>query len=306
MSIEEMTNLSVLKSKNNNCGLALMYAYIGDALLRDYGLEGDAAVRKSLVYYATWRGSKLRAVHQALGMKTNLYNFAKYYCGGYDEDSATEGSFYHVTPYSDVHDTTICPFVQEMIDRGYRDLAVTYCEEVHPPLWQSYAPTAIVNLGRTLAQEDSNQCLFDVFLRPGRMTPKERTECFEEYDPDFKGDQHEKYEFPTHQQSDRTQMAYMMNGFCKAATELLGHQALGSITSAIGPYLDDYLAVLRAAAKENGLPFTRNFLKDHCLFSWTIEEDSQFWDDCGVPEVKMLADKYIYAEIRKRLENEVC
>ena len=300
-----MANLAVLKATNNNCGLALLYVYMGSALVRDYGVEGDAAVRKSLVYYATWRGAKIRAVHQALGMKTNLYNFAKYNSGGYTDDSPGKGSFYNVTPYSDVHDTIVCPFVQEMIDRGHRDLAVTYCEEVHPPLWQSYAPTAIVNLGRTLAQEDSNQCLFDVFLRPGRMTPKERTECFEEFDPDFKGDQHEKYEFPTQQQSHRTQMAYMVTGFCKAAVELLGHGALESITGAMEPYLNDYLETLKTSAKENDLPFTREFLRDHCLFSWTIEEDGALWDDCGTPEVRDLADKYIYSKIREKLENEV-
>ena len=167
---------AVMNSENSGRGLSLLYSYIGAQLIRDYGIEGDSTVRKALVYYATWRGETLRKIHQSLGMKTNLYNFAKYYSGGYDDDTATEGSFYHVTPYSDVHDTTFCPFVKEMIDRGFRTLAVMYCEEVHPPLWQAYAPTAIVNLGRTLAQEGSNQCLFDVFLRPGRMNYEQRKE----------------------------------------------------------------------------------------------------------------------------------
>ncbi|MBR0139765.1 MAG: L-2-amino-thiazoline-4-carboxylic acid hydrolase [Firmicutes bacterium] len=295
-----MNTKAIMNSENSSRGLSLLYMYIGAGLISEYGIEGEAAVRRALAGFAVQRGEDLRKTHLSLGMKTNLYNFAKYYNGGYDEDTATEGSFYEVDPCRDSHDTTFCPFVKEMIDRGHRELAVAYCEEVHPPLWQSYAPTAIVNLGRTLAQEGSDRCYFDIFLRPARMTAEQRKECFEEYDPDFKGDRHEEYRFPTHSESSKQQTVFMLKSLASEAQKAFGEDSLGCVKKAISAYLDDYLATLRASAEENGLAFDEDFMRKNCLFAMSMEEDAGYWDRYGTPGLKALADRSIYAPLREK------
>ena len=294
-----MRNEKNLCSENMVLGLSLFYIYVGRALIDAYGLSGDAAVRNALVDYATGRSLRLRKIHQSLGMKTNLYNFANYQTGGYSEDSYAEGSFYKASPCRDSHDTVRCTFVEEMIKRGERELAVTYCEEVHPPLWQAYAPTAIVNLGKTLAQEGSTQCLFDVFLRPGRMTPEQRAECFEEFDPDFKGDRREEYVCPTHQESTITQFMFMFNAYYKIALNMFDAKAVDVIVNALPAYLDDYVNSLKASTAEFSQTFDKQFIDDNCLFSSDIELD-KVWDE-GLQEVKSLAREHIYLPINALL-----
>ena len=263
-----------LRSENIVLGLSLFYIYVGRALKDAYGLAGDTAVRNALEEYAIGRSLRLKRIHQSLGMKTNLYNFASYQSDGYNESSYAEGTFYKVSPCRDSHDTIRCTFVEEMIKRGERELAVTYCEEVHPPLWQAYAPTAIVNLGKTLAQEGGTQCLFDVFLRPGRMTPEQRVECFEEFDPDFKGDRREEYVFPTPQQSAITQFMFMFNAYYKVVCKTFDEKAVDVILGALPAYLEDYVNSLKASTKEFHQTFDQQFIQDNCLFSQDIDSDS--------------------------------
>ena len=287
-----MKKLSVIQADNITIGLTLIYLYMAKNMCETFGIEGESAVRKGLAEYATVRGSDLRKKHMALGMKTNLKNFFYYGSNPYSEASFVN-HMGHVTEQEDVRQTSYCPFVDEMIKRGYRKLAITYCEEVHPPLWQSYAPTAIVNLGKHLAQEGTDRCLFDVFLRPGRMTPEQRKECFEEYDPDFKGDRREEYTVPDSKTGNCNMTIIMVASMYRKCTEIFGEAAVAPLAKGLEEALADYVQVLKASAKELQLPFDDAFIDKNYVFNRTLEEDPG-WEDFADQEIREFARVNLY------------
>ena len=287
-----MKKLSVIQADNITLGLALIYLYMGKNICETFGIEGESAVRRGLAEYAATRGSDLRKKHQALGMKTNLKNFFYYGSNPYSEASFVN-HMGHVTEEEDVRQTTYCPFVEEMIRRGQRRLAVTYCEEVHPPLWQSYAPTAIVNLGKHLAQEGSDRCLFDVFLRPGRMTAEQRKECFEAYDPDFKGDRREEYITPDSKTGNCAMTIIMAASLYRSCTEAFGADAVPVLEKGAEEALADYIQVLRTCAGKLQVPCDQAFVAENYVFSSTLEEDAA-WEEFADEEIRAFARRCIY------------
>lgn len=281
---------------------ALIYMHMARAVIDDFGIDGESAVRKGLVEFAVARGSHLRKQHMALGMKTNLKNHFYYNTNPY-QDLTFEEQMDHVTEQEDVRKTTYCPTMSTLIEYGERQLAIMYCEEVHPPLWQSYAPTAIVNLGKTLSQEGSDCCMFDVFLRPGRMTPEQRKECFEEYDPDFKGDRRDEFVFLTQRQAASMKGVMMVSGIYKAVTACFGEKALASLQRGVRNFVSDVTEKLTDYAKTQNETMDRDLLERALFVSRNIEDDEN-WDIFSDKEVKEFAKINLYDEIEKVIEKQ--
>ena len=289
---------AVLEADNLARGNHLIYMYLARDLIRAYGIDGEAAVRKGLVAYATVRGSYLRRTHMALGMKTNLKNHYYYNANPYQGSSIQE-NIGHVTEEEDVRTVDKCMFPEDLAARGERKLAIMYCEEVHPPLWQSYAPTAIVNLGKHLSQEGSKACLFDVFLRPGRMTPEQRKECFEAYDPDFKGDRREEYPFLSDKEGGMFKVVIMFTELYRVAVGTFGPAAREVIRSAANAFLDDYLACIRQTAETLDLPLDDDFFDRNCCLERDPERE-KFWEVFSTPEITAFARESIYEPLEKK------
>lgn len=287
-----MKSLQVIKADNLGIGNDLVYLHLGRAVLDQYGIEGDAALRRAIVRFATVRGTYLRNCHKALGMKINLKNHYYYNANPYHDTSVSE-DIGHVTEQEDVRRVDFCPFADMMLKRGERYLIVTYCEEAHPPLWQSYAPTAIVNLGRTCGQEHSDHCEFDVFLRPGRMTAEQRKECFEEYDPDFKGDRRNEYKFMTDKQGAVFKATIMIQEFLSEFQEALGAEATNMVATALEACANDYYETLKQSAEENKLDFNTEFWKENCCFGESTQED-EYWEMFATQATRELADEHFY------------
>lgn len=294
MQTEEyvMKPLSVIQADNQGNGNHLVYLHLGRRVLDKYGIEGDAALRRAIVRYASVRGSHLRGLHKALGMKINLKNHYYYNTNPYHDSSVSE-DIGHVTEQEDVRRVDSCPFADLMLQRGERYLIITYCEEAHPPLWQSYAPTAIVNLGKTIGQEHSDHCDFNVFLRPGRMTPEQRKECFEEYDPDFAGDRRSEYQFMTSRQGAISKIPIMINEFLHEFEQTFGPDARQMVAQGLEDCARDYYETLKKSAEENGLDFNADFWKANCCYGDNPQQD-EYWETFADSDTIALASEHLY------------
>lgn len=295
-----MKEVSVIQADNITLGLTLIHLYFAKGIIDQYGIDGDSAVRKSLVKYATVRGEALRKVHMSLGMKTNLKNMFYYGSNPYSEASFVN-HMGHVTEQEDVRETSYCPLADEIIKRGQQYLATTYCEEVHPPLWQSYAPTAIVNLGKTLSQVGGTKCTFDVFLRPGRMTAQQRKECFEEYDPDFKGDRRDEYKVPRSKPGNCAQAVIMICSYYTKCRELLDDGVVAVFEDALEQWREDYVACLKKSAQEQGVAFDWEFCDKNNIFEREVDQDP--WDEYGNEEIKQFVKVNLYDKFATEVNN---
>jgi len=278
----------------------LSYMHMGRALIDTYGMKGEAAVREALRSFAVFRGGYLRKKHQALGMKTNLKNHFYYNTNPYSGASFTEKIF-HVTEEEDVRECYSCPTMTSLIARNERFLAVTYCEETHPLLWQSYAPGAIVNLGKTLAMEGSDCCTFNVFLRPGRLTKEQRKECFEEYDPEFKGDRRNEFVYPTAFEGANLKAVFMVQAFYDAALKQFGEEGLIAVAKGLENFAKDITESIAKNAKEK---LSMEVFYNTLMVNDDISKDG-FWDELSNENVKNFAKEKLYKVLNEQCKQRI-
>lgn len=287
-----MKDLATAQNDYLHVSHALLYMYIAKQFVEDYGIEGEAAIRKGVELCGERRGKYLRKRHMDLGMKTNLKNHLEYNLNVMKGISFKE-KFDHVTEEEDVRVTLYCPTAEAMINRGQRHLAVTYCEEIHPAMWQNYAPGTIVNLGKTCAQEGSDRCMFDIFLRPGRLTQEQRKECFEEYDPDFKGDRRDEFVFLSRKETSTLKSTIMFCSLYQKCIERFGEDGKKSFGKALENLFEDLVQGIQKMAKDYGIECDSKFLDDSLFFSANYADD-QYWDMFATDEAKDFAKEHLY------------
>jgi len=157
---EHLQNLMDLQAK--------MYYYLAKGLLA-FGLEGEAAVRRSIRRFGRKRGLALRRDHLAKGLELNLYNLFTYY--DLPGDVRFRRNQIELTPETRLSETLECTFFN--VWRDYPDslpIGRIYCEEVHHEIFGAYDPKTQINLSQTLTQGD-DRCRFSIYLRPANHVP---------------------------------------------------------------------------------------------------------------------------------------
>lgn len=287
-----------VRGDNMTASLAMIHLNFARTLMDAYGFEGEATARKVMNHYATVRARDLRKAHMDLGMKTNLKNMF-YFCDNPYTGSSTIVEINKVTEQEDRRETPVCPFAEVFRVKDEMDIGAMYCEETHFLLWQEYAPTAIVNIGNLLTHKGDTKCTFDIFLRPGRMTEQQRKECFEEYDPDFKGDRRDEFVFPTTKQANAKYNTIMLDSYYTKTIELMGEKMIPILEKAAEKYLNEYIAWLKNAAVKQGETFNWEFWQDNSPYEEDMSKD--YWDRFSTDEAKEFYRKHIYDAARTKI-----
>lgn len=268
----------------------LCYYHLARRLYHDAGIEGEAALRQGLRYYGYERGAELRKKHLALGIKTNLRNMIVY---SGNPPFLADGHQFKLTEQEDRHNQTYCSLVAMLKERGEQPIAEIYCEEVHPPLWGAYAPGTYVNLGKTLAQVDSDRCLFDVVLRPANVPPEERKNYFEEFDPEYDTARKIEYAAPRPKEGYHDRTILMMECFYKAAVEHLREEGANKVfAAALQDFARDSLSYLAQAAEDNQRTFDEAFLNEFYPMTLRIEDDDRWLAHRDEPLFRLAAENY--------------
>jgi hypothetical protein len=143
---------------------AKMYYYLAKGLIDNFGLPGEAAVRRAIRRFGWERGKKLRAEHLAKGLEINTYNLFTYY--DLPGDSRFKRNRIDFTTETRLSETLECTFYE--VWRTFADgnrLGRIYCEEIHHQIFGAYDSAVQTNLATTLTQGD-DRCRFAVYLRP--------------------------------------------------------------------------------------------------------------------------------------------
>lgn len=292
-----MADYKVYEVDNQEHGLHVTFYQLGKGIMDEYGIEGEAALRRAIYKYAYTRGQHVRGQHKALGMKINLKNHYNFNTNPYHDSSVNE-DIGRVTEQEDCRTVDVCPFAQFFKDRGALKLGEIYCEEAHPPLWQGYNPATMVNLGRILTREGDSYCDFRVFLRPARMTAEQRKESFEEYDPDFKGDRREEYVYMTSKQGTTSKVSIMVNEFYQEYLRSFGEEIKPKFERMLELMAEDLTGILRECAKKHNETFDKEFWSRNCCFGSSPEEDG-YWDQFATPEVTEMARVHFYDKLNQ-------
>ena len=125
------------------------------------------------------------------------------------------------------------------------------------------------------------------------MTAEQRKECFEEYDPDFKGDRRNEYKFMTDKQGAVFKATIMIQEFLSEFQEALGAEATNMVATALEACANDYYETLKQSAEENKLDFNTEFWKENCCFGESTQED-EYWEMFATQATRELADEHFY------------
>ena len=142
---------------------AKMYYYLAKGLL-EFGLDGEAAVRRAIRRFGRKRGLAIRRDHIARGLELNLQNL--FTCYDLPDDARFRRNKIELTPETRLSETLECTFfnVWRQYPEGLR-IGRIYCEEVHHQIFAAYDPKVQINLSQTLTQGD-DLCRFSIYLRP--------------------------------------------------------------------------------------------------------------------------------------------
>ena len=143
---------------------AKLYYFLAHWLIAEFGLEGEAAVRRAIRRFGRERGLQIRREHQDRGLQINLFNLFSYY--DLPEDSRFSRNKIELTEETRLSETIECTFFN--VWKNYPDgnsIGRVYCEEIHHQIFSAYDSAVQTNLCCTLTQGD-DKCRFSVYLRP--------------------------------------------------------------------------------------------------------------------------------------------
>ena len=149
---------------------AKMYYYLAKGLIDNFGLPGDAAVRRAIRRFGWERGKKLRAEHLAKGLEITAFNLFTYY--DLPGDARFKRNKLQFTDETRLSETLECTFydVWKSFPDGNK-LGRIYCEEIHHQIFGAYDSAVQTNLATTLTQGD-DRCRFAIYLRPANKVPE--------------------------------------------------------------------------------------------------------------------------------------
>lgn len=163
----------------------LLYSFLGRALIDDFGLEGERALREGTRRYGRDRGIHSRQKHINMGLKVNMKNLFSV-GGDLPPDPRFRRELQELNPQERISHTLICPMADVWKENNEQRIGRIYCEEFHPACYNHYAfDYGHTNLAMTLTQEQNSYCAFNVTLRAEDLPDELKPSCFAEYDPGY-------------------------------------------------------------------------------------------------------------------------
>ena len=133
------------------------------------------------------------------------------------------------------------------------------------------------------------------------MTAQQRKECFEEYDPDFKGDRRDEYKVPRSKPGNCAQAVIMICSYYTKCRELLGDGVVAVFEDALEQWREDYVACLKKSAQEQGVAFDWEFCDKNNIFEREVDQDP--WDEYGNEEIKQFVKVNLYDKFATEVNN---
>jgi hypothetical protein len=149
---------------------AKLYYFLAHELIAEFGLDGEAAVRRAVRRFGRERGLQIREDHIKMGLELNLYNLFTHY--DLPGDSRFRRNKIELTEETRLSETLECTFYN--VWKNYPDgnsIGRIYCEEIHHQIFGAYHPAVQTNLCCTLTQGD-DKCRFSVYFRPANTLPE--------------------------------------------------------------------------------------------------------------------------------------
>lgn len=297
-----MDYIESLRAMNYQDTWSKLYMHLAKALASDYGIEGEAAVRKAVRDFGTDRGKSLRKLHEKHGLKLNLYNLFTFY--DLPNDPRFRRNKISLTPQERLSETLVCPIADLWAKMGGKALGRVYCEEFHHAMFTAYAPKAQVNLSQTLTQEGDDHCRFSVYLRPANMNEEERKASFEEFDPYYDKTGVTGVECPPHRVGFGILCAKLYYHMVQAAKDRFGAKGLDTIARATRAFATDIYSFLKARAEATGEEFGEAFVKQNCPIEFPASGKlGGVWAEFPDPQPESLMVSNFFGELSRLLNS---
>lgn len=180
-----MKDKELLRMYNIDDVFIMLYLFMADPIIKEFKIDGEAAIREGLRKYGKDRGATNREKHLELGLKLNMKNYFTY-TRDLPADPRFKRDRLTLTPQERISHTLKCPVADVSNKYNLKSIGRIYCEEFHDAGYGEYTyGHTQVNLAKTLTQEGDNYCSFSVLLRPENLPDDLKKVCFEEYDPEY-------------------------------------------------------------------------------------------------------------------------
>ncbi|HHV79552.1 MAG TPA: L-2-amino-thiazoline-4-carboxylic acid hydrolase [Firmicutes bacterium] len=294
-----MDYVESLRAMNYQDTWSKLYLHLAKGLVAEFGLDGEAAVRKAVRDFGVDRGKALKALHEKYGLKLNLYNLFTFY--DLPNDPRFRRNKISLTSQQRLSETLVCPIANMWASMGGKELGRVYCEEFHHAMFMAYAPKAQVNLSQTLTQEGDDHCRFSVYLRPANMDEAERRASFEEFDKDYV--KPAVYpECPSHRAGFGVLCAKLYYHMVRVAKERFGAKGLEVIGRATKAFAADMYTFLKGRAEATGDAFNEAFVRENCPIEFPVNGKlGGPWEQFTDPDAERLMISEFFGELKRQL-----
>lgn len=250
----------------------LLYSFLARSIIGECGGKGEKAVREGTRRFGRDRAEALRNKHMKLNVKVNMHSL---FAVGPDlpPDPRFRRELQALNSQERVSHTLFCPMAAIWKEYGAMDIGRIYCEEFHNACYSTYGyGYTKVNLAKTQTQEGDEYCAFNIVLRPENLPDELKPICFEEYDPGYEGPFGEPAP------------AYGKTGFATlfiklyyhlftTAEEMLGKEGVEAVRKGLYAMADDAAKRIKAAARDQGVPVTRDFVDRNYPLALNADEE---------------------------------
>lgn len=262
----------------------MMFGYMGQELLREFGLRGEIAVREAARRFGRDRGATLREKHLSIGAKINMKNLFSLY-PDLPSDPRFKRELQTLSPQERISHTLFCPMAAIWESHGQKEIGRIYCEEFHPACYSEYGyGYTSVNLARTQTQENDEYCSFRVILRPADLPAELRVKCFAEFDKDHREPDRRPELFLSGKDGFEMLSIKLYSHLLVTAVEQIGEDAIPVIAVALRKLAAETALLLKRTSEEYSVLPDDVFIYENVPISRRYEERKDFWrgyDICG-------------------------
>lgn len=275
----------------------LMFGYLGEGLIRSFGLRGEAAVREATRCFGKDRGKTLRERHLNIGAKINMKNLFSLY-PDLPADPRFRRERQALSPQERISHTLFCPMAAIWKSHGQKEIGRIYCEEFHPACYSEYAyGHTSVNLARTQTQGDDEYCSFRVVLRPADLPAELRAKCFAEFDAGYQEPAYRPELCLSGKDGFEMLSIKLYSHLLITAVEQIGEDAVPVIAAALRKLAADAVLLLKSTAEEFDLPIDDAFIYENVPISRCYEKRKTFWADYDGCDAQPLWERNFYLSL---------
>lgn len=300
-NIYELYTVEQLESIHNSDQYTMFYAIMGQQLIDELGVEGEAVLREATRRYGKDRGEYRRQCHLDANLKINMKNL---FSIGSDlpADPRFRRDLHRLIPEERTSHTLRCPMAEIWHREGFDKVGRIYCEEFHPACYSSYAyGFTKVGLAKTLTQKGDTYCSFNIVLRPENLPEELKPVCFEQYDPCYTGQTHE-IPRPTAKTGFNFLTVRVYYYMVEVLLEQFGEDKLDVIRHGLQKAADYGAEYLKKAAQAmNCVPDTAFAEANYPLYQ--NPDEDVLWERYNKNCAKDLLKQAFYPEFKKVLES---